>query len=143
MNAKEAMNTNVKTIQPSSNIKRAAEQMTKYRIGSLIVVKSGKLVGIVTERDILQKVVAKNKNTVKTKVSDIMTKEVMLISPDLDIESASKIMKKHKIKKLPVIIDHHLVGILTATDIVSAQLELMDRLGHLFLGANRKKLTAG
>lgn len=143
MEVREAMNTNVKTIKPSSDIKKAAGRMARNRIGSLIVVEEGKLVGIITENDILRKVVAKNRDSAKTKVKDIMTKNVILIRPDADLEEACRLMKKHKIKKLPVLEGNHLIGIITATDIVSAQPKMMERLGQLFLGMGKERLVAG
>jgi len=138
----EIMNKNVKTTTHEASVQNAAKTMTKYRIGSLIVTKNGRLVGIVTERDILSKVVAKGKDPRKTKIKSIMVTDVVLAKPNMDIEEAAKIMIKYKIKKLPIVEGNQLIGIITASDIVSAQPVLMKRLSELFL-ISGKKLFAG
>ena len=143
MLVKDIMNSNVKTTGPKTSVKAAAAQMTKFSIGSLIIVKSGRLQGILTERDILSKVVAKAKDAAKTKVEDIMTEDVVVIRPDADIEEASEAMVKHKIKKLPVVFNHNLVGIVTSMDIVTAQPKTLESLAKLLLVPRKKKVVAG
>lgn len=143
MLVKEVMNINIKTIAPDSSVKAAAEKMSKFKVGGLIVVDKNRLVGIVTERDMLTKIVAKNADSAKTKVSRIMTREVIMIRPSADLEEACRLMKKHRIKKLPVLADNHLVGIITMSDIISAQPEMLKRLSELFIGAAKKHYMAG
>ncbi len=142
MLVREMMNTRVKTAKPDSTVQMAAKAMTKFRIGSLIITEGGKLVGIVTERDILVKVVSAAKNPAKVKIRDVMNSDVVLARPNIDIEEAARIMMRYKIKKLPVVDGNRLVGIVTATDIVTAQPELMKRLSELLL-VSQKKLVAG
>jgi len=143
MQANEIMNTDVKTVEPKSTVQDAARKMEEFGIGSLLAVKGGKLVGIVTERDLLNKVVAKAMDSSKLKVSDIMEREVIMIGPETDVEDACEIMVEKKVKKLPVIKDDGLIGIVTATDIVSAQPKLMEQLGKILLLPGKKKLIAG
>ncbi|MFQ5647924.1 MAG: CBS domain-containing protein, partial [Candidatus Aenigmatarchaeota archaeon] len=82
MQVKDVMNPDVKTIKKDSTIQEAADLMSRYSIGSLIVVVETRVVGIITERDILQKVVAGGKDATKTAVEEVMTKEVIMIGPE-------------------------------------------------------------
>lgn len=132
MLVKEAMNKQVKTISPSSSVREAAQIMNKYRIGSLIVIAgSGQIVGIATERDVLVDVVAEGKSSDDVKVEDIMTKDVITISPDKTLEEAADVMNDNKIKKLPVIDNGTLVGIITATDLITYEEKLVEKVADL------------
>lgn len=124
MKIKEIMKE-VKTISPEETVKDAAVLMNKYSIGSLVVVDSKKkLVGIVTERDIMQKVTAPNKLAGKVLVEDIMSNKLITIDANDLLDDAVYLMIKNKIKKLPVIDNDELVGIVTATDIVANSSEV-------------------
>ncbi len=118
MKVKEVMKR-VKTIDSDSSVKKAAKIMSDARIGSLVVLDGTKVVGIITERDILSKVSATNKLPSKVKVSDIMTSKLIFIHPEDLIDDAVYLMLKYKIKKLPVMEGKELLGILTSTDIVA------------------------
>lgn len=117
MHVEEIMHK-VETISADASAKEAAELMARKQIGSLIVVRQGKVVGIVTERDFLEKVVAEKKKA-KLKVKDIMSKDVVTIKPDALLEDAAMLMAEYKIKRLPVVKDGKLVGIVTASDIIA------------------------
>jgi len=140
---KDIMNTDVKTIKPDESIQKAAEIMKEFRIGSLIVITGTKLTGIVTERDILNGVVAEDKVPSEVKVEDIMTREVIMISPEMGIEEAVDLMMEKKIKKLPVVSSDKLIGIVTVTDIITAEPKMLKQLGTLMLFAKAKKPVAG
>jgi CBS domain-containing protein len=142
MIVKDIMNTEVKTINGNASVQEAAEEMKKFRIGSLVVVKNSKLTGILTERDILDKVVAEASDASKIKVKDVMTTEVVMVSPDKDIGEAAELMMEKNIKKLPVIEGNRLVGIVTATDLCSAEPKIIEQLGALML-LPKKKAVAG
>jgi len=118
MELKDIMVRSVVTIESDASVKEAAKRMNLYEIGCLIVVDKGKAVGIITERDILTKVVEISKNAGKTKVSEIMSTKLVVGAPDMDVVDAARIMLQKKIKKLPVVIDSKLVGLVTFTDIV-------------------------
>jgi len=106
------------SIEPNSSVKKAASLMSKKNIGCLIVMNNKKIVGIITERDILKKVEAVAKNVNSVFVKDIMIKKVITISPDDNLDDAALVMSKHKIKKLPVVDKGELIGIITNTDII-------------------------
>jgi len=118
MELKDIMVQNVVTVESAMSVKEAAKRMNLYEIGCLIVVDEGKAVGIITERDILTKVVEASKNAGKTKVKEIMSTKLVVGSPDMDVVDAARLMLQKKIKKLPVVTDSKLVGLVTFTDIV-------------------------
>lgn len=143
MLVKEIMITDVVTAPPEMTIVEAARKMKENNIGSLIIVKDERLAGLITDRDILTKVVSEGKDIKKTEIGKVMTKEVVYIKPDLDVEDAAKIMSENGIKKLPVIDDDTLLGIVTASDFIAAQPKIMDQLGALVLMSKREKPIAG
>ena len=116
---------NVKTISPEDTVKEAASVMSRHNIGSLVVVNSKKkVVGIVTERDIIEKVNARDRLASRVRIEDIMTPKVITINADALIDDAVYLMVKHRIKKLPVLDNNELVGIVTSTDIVANSSEV-------------------
>jgi len=132
MLVKEVMNRNVKTIRSIDTVKYAAQLMNETGIGSLVVVSgTGGVVGIVTERDILTDVVATGKNADNIKVGDIMTRELITVSPNSSLEEAADLMTKNKIKKLPVVEAGRLLGIVTATDLIAYEKNLIEKLATL------------
>jgi len=128
MKIKEIMRP-VRTIEKNSTVREAAKIMAKNRIGSLIVVEGKKIIGIMTERDILTKITAEGKSSERIYVKDIMTAKVLTIAPDKFIDDAVHIMILNNIKKLPVVDGNELVGIVTSTDIVANSSEI----GEYFL----------
>ena len=143
MQVKEVMSEEVHTVSPDFTVKKAAESMSKQKIGSLIVISEQKLEGIVTERDITSKIVSAGKDANKTKVKEIMTKELIFIEPDSDIDDAAKMMVDNKIKKLPVVYQNRLIGIITAMDIVNAEPKITEQISSLVTFVKKKKFVAG
>jgi CBS domain-containing protein len=113
----DVMVKEVITLNDNVTVKEAAEIMNKFEIGSLIVTNRGKAVGIVTERDLLKRVVAEGRNAVKTKVKEIMTTPLVVVEPAMNLEEAAKLMFQMKIKKLAVVDGKKLVGLVSLTDI--------------------------
>ena len=142
MIVQDVMNTDVKTIAENSSVQEAAEQMKKYRIGSLIVIHDSKMIGILTERNIMDNLVAEAADASKVKVKDIMRKDVVMVNPEKDITDAAQLMIDKNIKKLPVIKNGKLVGIITASDICASEPKLMEQISTLMLVA-KKKVVAG
>lgn len=132
----EIMNRKVKVIDINATVKEAAEIMNRHRIGSLIVMENNELKGIITERDLL-KTLAEGKEPDTVSVKDIMTKDVIVISPNTDIEDAAEIMTRHKIKKLPVVSKGILVGIVTASDLIAFEEKLLKKLASLMIVSRR------
>jgi CBS domain-containing protein len=141
MFVKEIMTTDVKTIRPEDNIKRLAEMMVKNKIGSLVVVEgSGEVVGIATERDIIEDIILLGKSPEEVKVRDVMTKDIITVNPDSSLEEAAEVMVNHKIKKLPVIDKGRLVGIVTATDLIAYENRLVEKISSLIMASPMKNI---
>ena len=117
----DVMVTDVVTVEPDVNVRRAVRAMNDFEIGCLVVVEAGRVVGILTERDVLKRVVDEGRKPEETSVREVMSKPPITISPDADLETAIELMFKHKIKKLPVVENGKLVGLVTFTDLVRAQ----------------------
>jgi len=121
LKVEDVMVEDVITVEEKTTIKKAVELMNKHEIGCLIVVKKGKPAGIVTERDMLKRILLESKDPEKTKVKEIMSEPLIVGKPQMDIEDAVKLMFKRNIKKLPVADKDHLVGLVTLTDLVRSE----------------------
>ncbi len=121
LRVEDVMIENVVTIEANTPVKKAVEIMNKHEIGCLIVTKGDKPIGILTERDMLKRVLAKSRNPETTMVSEIMTVPVIEISPATSLEEAAKLMFDHNVKKLPVVSGGKLVGLVTLTDLARFQ----------------------
>ncbi len=130
MLVKDVMNRNVIVAKPDVTVREASKVMAKFHIGSLIIQSAGKIIGIMTERDVLQ-AVATGKDPETTLVEEIMSKNVITIEPDKKIEDAVELMIEHKIKKLPVVSEGKLVGIITASDIIVVEPKLIASIANL------------
>ncbi|MEE8167512.1 MAG: CBS domain-containing protein [Candidatus Hydrothermarchaeales archaeon] len=123
MIVQEAMTKDVVTINSTASISGTATLMGEKRIGGVVVVEDGKPVGILTERDILTKVVGVAKDAAKMQVKDVMSFPLKTIDPKERLERATQAMTDAKIRRLAVIEDQRLVGIVTAADIVRVYLD--------------------
>lgn len=110
----------IDTIERGLTVEFAANVMKERARGSLVVVDSGKPVGIITERDLVRRVIAENKSTTATKVSDVMSEPLISVGPEATISAAAKVMYENSIRRLPVIEEGRLLGMLTATDLARA-----------------------
>jgi len=141
MFVKEIMTANVKTIRPEDTVKKLAEEMVKNKIGSLVVVEgSGEVVGIATERDIIEDIILLGKSPEEIRVKDVMTKNLITVNPNTTLEEAADIMVNHKIKKLPVIDRGRLVGIVTATDLIAYENRLVEKISTLIMSSPLKNI---
>ena len=117
MKIEEAMIKSVVTLQEDVSVYEAVKLMNENRIGCLVVLQYGQVVGIVTERDMLERVLEKCRNPKETKVTEIMTKRVIVGKPDMRLDEAAKLMFEKKVKKLPIVEGNRLVGLVTLTDL--------------------------
>jgi CBS domain-containing protein len=115
---RDVMSKDVKVVRPDTSVKEVVATMNKFDIGSIIVVQGERPVGIITERDILRRLVGPSLAPETLTARQIMTSPVVAINEMASIEEAAKLMAKKKVKRLPVMSDDKLVGILTFTDIV-------------------------
>jgi len=121
LNVEDVMVEEVVTVEAEATVQEAVDLMNKHEIGCLIVVLKEKPVGIITERDMLKRVLAQSKDPEKIKVSEIMSAPLIIGKPEMEIENAVKLMFKTKIKKLPVVQKGRLVGLVTLTDLTKFQ----------------------
>jgi CBS domain-containing protein len=111
------MTQKVVTIEGQKTILEACHHYRNHRIGCLIVTNKNTPLGIITERDIIERVIIQGKNPKTTLVEDIMSTDLKMIPSSATVEFAAQTMMKHKIKKLPVVSENKMVGIVTVTDI--------------------------
>ncbi|MBU0497959.1 MAG: CBS domain-containing protein [Candidatus Thermoplasmatota archaeon] len=114
---KEAMKTNPLMVAPTISVFDAAKLMKKRKLGSVIVVENKQPVGILTESDILRKVVAEGLNASEILVSDVMSTPIIVTDPFISIEEAMKTMGRCNIRRLPIVEAGKLTGIITHRDI--------------------------
>ena len=120
MKLKELMTSNVHTIEANASIREAAEQMANLDVGALPVTESGKLVGVITDRDIAVRAVAKGLDPRKAKVRGAMTAEIESAPDDTEVEDAVQIMESRQIRRLLVTDESgKLDGILSLGDLAT------------------------
>jgi CBS domain-containing protein len=114
---KDIMTKNVVSIGVNNSVFEASELMNSKRVGCLVIMDGEVPIGIVTERDIVRRVVAK-KLPLDTKVSEIMSTSLITVDPDASLKEAARLMSSNKIRRLPVLKQNRLVGIVVAADFV-------------------------
>lgn len=122
----EIMSTTPVTIPLDATVTEAAALMREKHVGSLIVLEGSKPAGIVTERDVVTKVVAADKPSRVTTVQDIMSSPLVAIHPHKEVAEAAKVMAARKLRRLPVIKEGKLVGMLTENDIIRVWPQLIE-----------------
>jgi CBS domain-containing protein len=118
---KDAMTRGVICVDVKDTVQEAAEVMKKNDISAVIVTKKGDGVGIVTERDVICKIVAENKNPKKILVGDVMTSPLITIKPSANIDDAARIMRDRDIRRLVVTDKDKIIGVLSEFDIVKIE----------------------
>lgn len=117
---KDVMSKDVITIDLNESIKTSAEIMAKNNIGCLVVTKENKPYGMITERDLMKKVIAVNKDYGRLKVEDIMHVPLTMITQEISIIKATELIHNKGFRRLPILKDEKLVGIVTETDLTRA-----------------------
>jgi len=116
----EAMTSNPTTVGPTNTAAEAAQIMKSEDVGSLPIVESDGLLGVITDRDIAIRVVAEGRDP-DTTVGEIASKDVVTVGPEQSLEDAARLMAEHQLRRLPVVEeDGRLVGILAQADIAQA-----------------------
>jgi CBS domain-containing protein len=117
LQVKDVMITNIITIDADAAAKEAAELLDKHDIGCVIVTSYGNPIGIVTESDMLKRVLLKEIDLTKTKVGSIMSAPLTTSHPQAELSDAIRLMTERGIKKLPVMEDGKLIGLVSLPDI--------------------------
>ena len=114
---RERMTSDVVTIEPSASVVDAAKRMIQKEKGPLPVVEGDRVVAMVTDRDIIARVVAEGRDPSSVTVDDISTKELVTASPDQDVDEARRLMAEHELDRILVTEGDQLVGIISEADI--------------------------
>ena len=114
---REHMTTRVVTIEPSASIVYAAKKMIEQEKGPLPVVEGGKAVAMMTDVDVIARVVAAGNDPSSMTVQDIATKELVTVSPDADVSEARQLLAQHELDRVLVVEGDELVGIISEADL--------------------------
>jgi CBS domain-containing protein len=119
-------------LAPDTSVFHAIELMAEKGVGAVLVMENDRLIGIVSERDYARKITLKGKNSRETRVSEIMTSPVLVVTPDCTIDEGMKVMTEKHIRHLPVQVGERVVGVVSIGDlvkaIINAQAETIDHL---------------
>ena len=127
------------TLQAHASVYQAVRLMNENKIGCLVIVRNGETVGILTERDLLERVLEKCKNPKETNIFEVMTSHVITGNPDMGLHEAARFMFENKVKKLPLVEGNKLAGIVTLTDIARATsvdeetIKLVEKLSNMHI----------
>ena len=115
------MVSNIITVEANALVMDAVKIMNEQGIGCLVVMENENPIGIMTERDLLKRVLAESKNPKKIRVQEIMSKPLIVGKPNMEVQEVIELMFDRKIKKIPIVEDGKLLGLVTFTDLVSFQ----------------------
>jgi CBS domain-containing protein len=114
---KEVMTRDVRACEPNATVVEAAKVMAQEDVGPVPLVEDGRLVGIVTDRDVVVRVVAEGRDPNATAVKEIASTNLVTVSPDDDLDEALSLLAEHQVRRLPVVEGDRLVGIVAQADI--------------------------
>ena len=116
-NVRDAMTPGVSSANPAQSVADAAQLMKSEHIGSVPVVSEGRLIGMLTDRDIVVRVVAERVNPELVNVGDVASRDPVTVQPEQDLDEALALMARHQVRRLPVVEGGQLVGILAQADV--------------------------
>ena len=126
MKVKDIMTDSVVSVSPGETVAVAARTLAQYNIGILPVCRGGKLCGLVTDRDLVTRCLAANRAPNKTSVEQIMTADIRSVRPDTDLGAAAHLMGTQQVRRLPVVEDGVLRGMVSLGDLARREDSLMD-----------------
>jgi len=134
------MTHNPISVGPETTVVEIAKLMSQYGIGSVLVIDNdGRLIGIITSRDIVNKVVAKALDPKNVKARDIMSSPVIFASPSTLVKDLAELMSKHNIHHIPIVEGTRIVGIVAEHDILMYAPEMIEALEILYTGERMKR----
>lgn len=117
MKVRDIMTKDIASLRSDDSLEHAAQLMKQYNCGSLPVCTQDKLIGIITDRDITVRSVATGEDAAHRRVGDVMTNDVVFANPETDVNDAARIMSDRQIRRLPVVENNSLIGIVALGDI--------------------------
>lgn len=127
------------SVTPDTIVYNAIELMCEKNVSALVVIKNEKLAGIFTERDYAHKLILKGKASKETLISEVMTEDLITVSPDTSIDDCMKLMTNRFIRHLPVMEEDKLIGIISIGDVVRFTIEeqkfIIENMGHYITGS--------
>src|SRR5213593_226841 len=114
---RDAMTPSVTTASPTQSLAEAAEMMKRDDVGSIPVVDDDRLVGIVTDRDIVVRAVAERRDPQAMLINEVASRELVTVDPEQDLDEALALMAQHQVRRLPVVEEGRLVGMLAQADV--------------------------
>jgi CBS domain-containing protein len=114
---RDVMTPGVRTVSPSQSLGEAAAVMRQEDVGSVPVVQEGRLAGILTDRDIVTRAVAERRDPQAVTVDEVASRELVTVEPEQDLDEALALMARHQVRRLPVVEEGRLVGILAQADV--------------------------
>jgi CBS domain-containing protein len=120
------------SVAPDAPVLEAIKRMAEHRIGALLVLANGELLGVVSERDYARKVILQGKSSSQTAVSDIMSGTPITVGPDTDVFDCMRLCTDSRIRHLPVVEEGKLVGVISIGDLVKAVIDAQaEQIEHL------------
>lgn len=126
MEIKDIMTQSVVTVDPEESVEVAARTMTQYNIGALPVCSGGKLCGMLTDRDIVTRCLASGRQPSGTRVKQVMTEQVTSVRPDMQTGVAAHLMGRLQVRRLPVVEDGKLCGMVSLGDMAVREETVID-----------------
>lgn len=119
MNIKDIMTKSPVCVKSNDTVEKAATLMKEHDVGSIPVCEGSNVVGMVTDRDITLKSVAGGKDTKNQKISEVMSTKVIIGNPNMSLDEASKLMSQNQIRRLPIVDNNNLVGVVALGDLAT------------------------
>ena len=116
----------VATVEPGATVSQLISELASHNVGALPVVDGGRIVGIVSERDVVRRLHAGGPALLEARVADIMTTEVTTCSPSDDVTDLAAVMTSRRFRHLPVVVEGELAGIVSIGDLVKARIDLLE-----------------
>ncbi|HET9324979.1 MAG TPA: CBS domain-containing protein [Gaiellaceae bacterium] len=114
---RDAMTPTARAVSPQQSLVDAAKMMRDEDVGALPVVEDGRVVGMVTDRDIVVRAVAEGRDSAAVKAGEVASREVVAVEPEQDLDEALNLMARHRVRRLPVVEQGRLVGVLAQADV--------------------------
>jgi CBS domain-containing protein len=146
LRVKDVMAKDPVMVESERTVRETAIAMDRSGHGCLLVTSGGRIVGIITERDLVRRALAKGGRMTRAKIKNIMSSPLIVVEPDASLEEAAKVMAKHKVRRLPVVGPGGLAGLITVSDIARYLAERSENSPLLFKAmarsSNRSKIYA-